>query len=133
MTALVARREITGTVGKSSLVVSPLPHSDAVDCLRRYWTIISNLETWQISGTKEMTKLRSEALTPNAPTPERAALTRRCRTKLVRVRPRCGRPSVAPEGRHAVEAAKNGTLPRPAYRIESRFPFFAPAMKDCQA
>jgi hypothetical protein len=63
LAALVARREITGTVGKSSLVVFPLPHSDAVDCLRRCWTIIGNLETWQISGTKEMTKLRYAAFT----------------------------------------------------------------------
>jgi hypothetical protein len=35
---LVARRKITGTVGKSSLVVFPLPRSDAVVRLRRYWT-----------------------------------------------------------------------------------------------
>jgi hypothetical protein len=27
---------------KSSLVVSPLPHSDAVVCLRAYWTVIGN-------------------------------------------------------------------------------------------
>ena len=55
---LVTRREITGTADKSSLVVFPLPHSDAVVYLRRYWTTIGNPETWQISGTKEMTKLR---------------------------------------------------------------------------
>jgi hypothetical protein len=44
-TALVARRKITGTVGKSSMIVFPLPHSDAVVCLRRYRTTIGNPET----------------------------------------------------------------------------------------
>ena len=39
---LVARREITGTADKSSLIVFPRYHSDAVIRLRRYWTTVDN-------------------------------------------------------------------------------------------
>jgi hypothetical protein len=42
---LVARREITGTADKPSLTVFQRPYSDAVICLRRYWTTIDNPET----------------------------------------------------------------------------------------